>query len=186
MIENIILLLVATSAERISTLHLQKEIFLIQNFDPDIKESFFDFIKHYKGPFSRRVHETIRNPLFLVDSWKYIEPENDDRLTGGYVVITNKGKEEYNGLIYAIKEADEDQKKDLYHLLTGIKIVTELYNKLSPQELLLLIYETYPDYTEKSNVYYVLNKKRVNIALQLYEKGLIDKSKCNSLVEGNR
>ncbi|MBF4474553.1 hypothetical protein [Methanobacterium formicicum] len=187
MTEFIILIIVGTSSnELISTLHLQKEVFLIQNFDPEIKEEFFHFIKNYKGPFSRRIHETIRNPFFLADSWKYVEPANNDKLTGGFVSITNQGKKEYKELLCSIKNAEKDQQKHLFNLLAGIKIVTELYNKLNPEELLLLIYDTYPQYTEKSNIYFQLNKNRAKIASQLYEKGFIDKSKCRSLAEGKQ
>lgn len=184
--EFIILLIIGTSVnKRISILHLQKEVFLIQNFDPEIKAEFFNFIKHYKGPFSRRIDETIRNPFFLVNLWKYIEPRYNDKLTGGYVSITDQGINEYYNLINSIENAEKDQQEHLFHLLAGIKIVTELYNKLNSEELLLLIYDTYPKYTEKSNIYFLLNKKRQKIALQLYKKGFIDKSRCRSLVEGN-
>lgn len=186
MLEFIILLILGCSEEqKISVLHLQKEAFLIQNFHPDITKEFFNFIKHYKGPFSRDINETIRDPLFLENCWQYLEPSNEDKLTGGYVSITPTGKDVYEDLVSTIKNViDKEQKENLLHLITGIKIVTDLYNKLDPEELLLLIYDTYPKYIEKSSLYHQLDNKRPQIARRLFKKGYIDEDKCKSLAYG--
>lgn len=186
MLEFIILLILGCSSEqKISVLHLQKEAFLIQNFHPDITKEFFNFIKHHKGPFSRDINETIRDPLFLENCWQYLKPSNEDKLTGGYVSITSTGKDVYEDLLSTIKNVtDKEQKENLLHLITGIKILTDLYNKLNPEELLLLIYDTYPKYIEKSSLYYQLNNKRPQIARQLFKKGHIDKDRCKSLANG--
>lgn len=45
-------------------------------------------------------------------------------------------------------------------ILAAMKMVRELYDKLTPEELLLLIYDTYPEYREKSNVYYGIQKSK--------------------------
>lgn len=183
LLEYIILLLLGnTSDDKITALHLQKEVFLIQNFDPNISRDFFNFIKNYKGPFSRRVHETIRSPIFLVDCWRYQKPKGYDKLTGGFISITNQGKKEYEDILIAIKESNQE---NLLHLISATKILNDLYSKLNPEEILLLIYDAYPKYTEKSNVYYQLNNKRKTIAKQLYQKGYINLDKCRSLSEDN-
>lgn len=182
-LEYIILLVLGTSLKnKESILHLQKEVFLIWNFHPGIKE-FFNFIKHYKGPFSREISETVRDPMFLYDSWLYLPPEDKDKLSGGYIEITDLGKEHYQKLVNIMEQQDNEE---ILHLLTGIKMVTELYDKLNLEELLLLIYETYPKFTTKSNVYYQINNKRKKLAHQLFKKGYIDKEKCLSLEGDNK
>ena len=45
-------------------------------------------------------------------------------------------------------------------LLTGIQVVRELYDRLSLEELLLLIYDTYPEYKIRSNVSNDIFRKR--------------------------
>lgn len=58
-------------------------------------------------------------------------------------------------------------------MISATKILNDLYSKLNPEEILLLIYDAYPKYTEKSNVYYQLNNKRKTIAKQLYQKDIL-------------
>ena len=176
-LENSILLILGAVDRRISLLHLEKEVFLLWNFHPKIKE-YLNFIKHYRGPFSKEIQEAIWNPVYLEDFWLYIPPRNRDKLSGGHIELTDEGRKEYNRLVEKIRE-----KEDLLHLLAGMKMVRELYDKLSIEELLLLIYDTYPDYSEKSNVYQEIKRKREILAKKLMKKGIIDKERFESLVE---
>lgn len=174
-LENFILLVLGVVDRRISLLHLEKEVFLLWNFHPKIKE-YLNFIKHYRGPFSKEIQEAVQDPVYLEDCWIYIPPRRGDKLSGGHVELTDRGREEYNRLVKKIGEQE-----DLLHLLAGMKMVRELYDKLSMEELLLLIYDTYPEYSEKSIVYREIERKRRLLAERLMKKGIIDEERFESL-----
>ena len=179
-LENLILLVLGAKDIKISILHLEKEVFLIWNFHPSIK-IYLHFIKHYRGPYSPEITETIRDPMYLDNCWIYIPPKNKDYISGGYVKLTIKGKKEYNRLFKDVKESGNDE---LMHLLTAINIVRQLYDELSLNELLLLIYDSYPEYTKASEEYNRINRDRISIAKQLKDKGIIDLERYYSLIEG--
>lgn len=178
-LENLILLVLGARDSKLSILHLEKEVFLLWNFHPSLKV-YLHFIKHYRGPFSPEIPETIREPVYLYGSWKYIPPKNKDYMSGGYAKLTPKGQKRYNKVFNSIKNTGDDE---LMHLLTGIDIVRQLYDKLSFDELLLLIYDSYPKYIKFSEEYNRINRDRPNIAKQLKNKGIIDLLRYNSLIE---
>ncbi|MBE0522243.1 MAG: hypothetical protein IBX39_08290 [Candidatus Methanoperedenaceae archaeon] len=178
-LENLILLIIGASDRPISHLHLQKETFLLWNFHPYMKD-FLDFIEHYRGPFSSEVRKIIIHPLYLDGCWNYTPPKKQDELSGGYVKITPKGKEIYNKLFQNAKKNES-----LSVLLSGIGIIRELYDKLSLEELLLLIYDTYPEYKLKSNVSDSIFKKKDVLAKGIYKKGFIDNERMGSLISGS-
>ena len=163
-LEYLILLILGASKKPLSLLHLQKEVFLLWNFHPFVKE-LVSFVKHYKGPYSREVNETVLNPMFLKGYWRYIPPKRSD-ICGGYVELTELGWKEYE----RVKRNMEKNPK-LVHLLAGIKMVRELYDSLSPEELLLLIYDTYPEYTQKSILYKSIFSKKKRLASNIYRCG---------------
>jgi len=179
-LENLILLVLGAKDSKISILHLEKEVFLLWNFDPSIR-IYLHFIEHYRGPFSPEIPEAIKDPVYLDKSWIYIKPSNKDYLSGGYVKLTNNGRENYNKLL---NDLIKTQNEDLRHLLTGINIVRQLYDKLTSKELLLLIYDSYPKYIKASEEYNKINRNRNTIAKHLKEKGIIDLKRYNSLIEG--
>ncbi len=178
-LENFILLVLGMVDNKISLLHLEKEVFLLWNFHPQIKQ-YLTFIKHFRGPFSKEIQESILNPFYLDDYWIYIPPKKGDILSGGYIELTNLGRKEYQRLVNKIREDD-----DLLHLLAGIKTVRELYDKLTKEELLLLIYDTFPVYIEKSKVYKDIESKKAKLAESLLHKGFIDLERYNSLLSGS-
>ena len=160
----------------LTLIHLQKEVFLLWNFHSGIR-SYLKFIKHYRGPFSKEIQETVQNPIYLEGYWKYIPPKKGDKLSGGYVELTPLGREEYKRLLKKMEE-----KEELLHLLSGIKMVRQLYDKLSLEELLLLIYDTYPEYIERSDVYKSVEKKKAKIVENLKRKGFIDAERYLTLL----
>ena len=130
-LENLILLVLGASNSRTSVLHIQKEVFILWNFHPSIKD-FIYFVKHYKGPFSFEIDKIIHHPFYLDGCWVYEFPRKDDDLSGGYVILTDKGIMEYERIY---KEAIKNE--SLRTLLTGIKMVRELYDNLSFEELII-------------------------------------------------
>ncbi|ETA68460.1 hypothetical protein MettiDRAFT_1931 [Methanolobus tindarius DSM 2278] len=178
-LESLILLIIGADKSPISLLHLQKETFLLWNFHPYMKE-FIHFVGHYRGPFSSEVEKTVLYPRYLEDCWSYIPPRakpSRDILSGGYVQITQKGQNKYDEIYSRAVKLD-----NLRVLLSGIKAVRELYDKLNEEELLLLIYDTYPEYKLKSNVSNMIFDKKNMLAKQIYEKGFIDKERMENLI----
>ena len=178
-LEHLILLLLGARDQRISILHLEKEAFFLWNFHPDIKK-FMTFISHYRGPYSDEIQQVIRNPFNLINCWTYIPPARHDTMSGGYVELTSHGRSEYQRL-YAASSANPDMQP----ILAAMKMVRELYDKLSLEELLLLIYDTYPEYQKKSDVFDAIRKSKKRLAENLVKKGFIDKERYEDLIAGN-
>lgn len=174
--EYFLLLVLGANTEKISMLHLEKEAFLLWNFDPSIK-AFLHFIAHFRGPFSKDLEETIRNPYYCDSCWQYYPPDARDQLSGGFVELTNKGKKNYQ-IIYSSCQ----QSKEAHKLLAGIQMVRRVYDELSCEELLLLIYDTYPGYSKKSIVLDQIDKRRIKLAEQLLKKGVIDEDRYQDLI----
>jgi hypothetical protein len=175
-LEHMILLILGESKGKISMLHLHKETFLLWNFSSHVRE-FISFIAHYRGPYSNDITSIIKNPSYLSDCWNYIPPLKHDSLTGGYVEVTFEGKKTYDDLYQQLTELE-----DIQPLLSGIKIVHEVYDNLEPEELLLLIYDTFPEYTENSDVYSKIYDKRKKIASNLLSKEKITPERYMELV----
>ena len=175
-LEFLILLLLGASDNKISLLHFEKEVFLLWNFHPDIKE-FVSFISHYRGPYSKEIEEIIKNPFYLVDCWKYIPPKRNDLISGGFVELTPQGRSKYK-IVYA----DSLKNQKMIPLLSAFKMVREMYDKLTLEELLLLIYDSYPEYRKKSNVYETIHKSRQIIAEKLKKEGFIDEERYQTLI----
>jgi hypothetical protein len=178
-LESLILLIIGASSRPVSLLHLQKETFLLWNYHPYMKD-FLHFIKHYRGPFSSEVEKIVLYPFYLDGCWSYEPPSRNDKLSGGYIRLTPKGIKKYQELFQKAR-----MNENLIPLLTGIQAVRELYDKLSLEELLLLIYDTYPEYKLRSNVSKAIFQKRKSLAQEIYKKGFIDKERMESLISSS-
>jgi len=175
-LENLVLLVLGAKDDELSVLHLEKEVFLLWNFHPAIRE-YISYIKHYKGPYSADIQKIIHHPFYLDNCWKYTPPARTDNLSGGFVELTEKGRNEYQRIYRAISKTES-----VKPLLTGIKMVRELYDKLSLEELLLIIYDTYPEYKEHSTVSRDIEVKKEYLAKRMRTKGIIDDQRFNELV----
>ncbi len=178
-LEHLILLLLGANDQKISILHLEKEAFFLWNFHPDIKK-FMRFVSHYRGPYSEEIEQIIKNPFNLINCWTYIPPTRYDTLSGGYVELTPHGRREYQRL-YAASSVNPQMEP----ILAAMKMVREFYDKLSPEELLLLIYDTYPEYQKKSNVFDDIQKSKKRLAGSLVNKGYIDEDRYEGLMASN-
>jgi hypothetical protein len=177
-LEHLILLLLGAQDQKISILYLEKEAFLLWNFHPDIKK-FVRFISHYRGPYSEEIEQVIKNPFNLINCWTYIPPARYDTLSGGYVELTPQGRHEYQRL-YVASSANPQ----MGPILAAMKMVRELYDKLSLEELLLLIYDTYPEYQKKSDVFEAIRKSKKKLADDLVRKGFISEARHKELIMG--
>ncbi|MEX2705953.1 MAG: hypothetical protein Q6352_011910 [Candidatus Freyrarchaeum guaymaensis] len=156
-----------------SILHLEKELFILSKANPTIA-NFITFEKHYYGPYSEDIAELVRNPVYYVDVYKH-EP-------GGAITLNQKGKKIYQNLV---KEHSKNPR--FKELLGMMKMIREMYDKLSKDELLFLIYATYNEYTQKSTISDKLlsPQKRREIAEKLLRKGIITPQRYSELVSDN-
>lgn len=174
--EWLILLVLGLFPDKImSMLHLEKEVFILWNFHSLIKD-LINFVAHYRGPYSSEIRDIIIEPMYLTDSWEFIPPKRGDTLSGGFVTLTKEGHERYKKYYKDILEDEE-----LHSLLAGIKIVRTIYDDLSDEELLLLVYDTYPDFRKKSEVADDIYKKRFELTDKLLKRGIISDKKAEYL-----
>jgi len=173
-IEFSILLLLGQSNNKISLLHLEKEMFLLWNSIPDIK-NILVFIPSVSGPYSEELETVVKNPYYLRDYWKYIPPDNNDILSEGYVKPSPQCLIKYQR-VYS-------NNGRLIHRFVEFKMVRELYDKLSFEEILLLMYDTYPEYWIKSDICENIHKSRKIIAEGLKNKGFITEERYQELIK---
>ncbi|RLI77333.1 hypothetical protein DRP05_10500 [Archaeoglobales archaeon] len=165
----IILLLGVVNRPIPSLIHLEKELFILSKANPVIS-NFITFIKHHYGPYSDDVRDVVENPVYYPGAYEY---------DGRKIYLTKKGQQIYNDLIK--KYSANPKFKELIGIL---KMIRELYEKLSIEELLFLIYITYPEYQEQSRISKKLlsKEKRSQIAYRLYKKGVITESRYREVV----
>ena len=165
--EYLVLLILGTSESKSHTmLQLQKEFFYLWRSSSKIKP-LVRFIAHYKGPFSESLRDSIMNPVYLSDMWNYYPPKSRDNLTGGKISLNDDGINKSNEYIAQIKEKEN---KDLIQLIAGMRLIHDLYDDLSPHELLYMVYinPNNKDFIRMSEIYnQVINK---DIKNKLYER----------------
>lgn len=162
-IEYLILLLLGSSKEKkLSLLHIEKEMFFLKN-SAEMLKPFFHFIKHYRGMYSKEIKDSIESPMFLEGLWDltYI----GDKISGGYVELNEDGFNKYQQVIEKIHYQKNSQ---LVQILAGMQLLHDLYDDLSPKELLYFVYTSskYKEYTEKSDVYEIVVNDRTRRALE--------------------
>ena len=178
-LELLILLILGNYGKSLSVLHIQKEIFLLWNFDEEIR-NLYTFIKHYKGPYLDLINECAQEPFFFPNCWNYLHPKNNHEINGGSLKLTPEGYERYNNAIKVIKNTGQ---VDILHIINAISILNRLYAGLDSEELLLLIYTEFPDFTEKSEVYSNIVSKKDVISKRLLDKNVINEEKYEELLQ---
>ncbi len=170
--ETAIILLLGADSKPLPTIwHLQKEMFVLSEVYSRIQE-LFHFTRHYEGPYSQVLNDLIKDPMYFEDAYSY----SQDGLQ-----LTSYGKKIFRDL----KTQNRDNKR-FEQLLTSMKLTREVYDKLSKDELLFLIYATYPSYTELSNVYDKLmgdRSKRNQLARGLLHKNMITLGRYEELIK---
>ena len=151
--------------------HVQKELFILSKAYPKASE-FLRFERHYKGPFSPDVSELIENPSYYVGAFTI------DR--SGRCSLTEEGRKIYEKIVQENRENARFKE-----LLAVMKTIRELYDRLSKDELLFLIYASYPEYKERSIFFEKLLSKRRALAESLLKKGLITEKRFEELTSYN-
>jgi len=170
-IEKYILLLVGIVDRPVpSFTHLEKEMFMLSKCFPIIQECFNFEAFHY-GAYSQALQEAVQEPFYY---------ENAFKIEGNKISLSDEGKDEFKKILH---EGQSD--KYASELLSALKLIRELYDKLSVNELLFLVYNTYPESAKFSSVSdkYLKNRTlRERYAKGLLNKGIISKDRYNELV----
>lgn len=160
----IILLLGVIDKPIPSMIHLEKELFLLSQAN-SVVNKILEFVPHSYGPYS----DIIRD---LVHDSRYFTIDN------GKIKLTSIGKKKYLEITTKYRNDQRFRK-----FLSLLKMIRRIYDKLSIDELLLLIYITYPEYRINSVYYEELLKKKDQIAKELLRKGLITEKRYKEIVE---
>ena len=173
-IEKYIILLLGVVDRPVPSIwHVEKELFILSKSNPKIQQ-FFEFEKHYNGPYSQVLKEVVEEPLYY---------EGAFALNENGLYLTTSGKRIFKHLI----EENKSDKK-FVELINALKLIRDLYDKLSVEELLFLIYVTYPEYTKFSNISDKLLKnkeKRKQLSKSLLRKGIVTEKRYKELVTKN-
>lgn len=164
-IERYIALLLGVEDRSIpSVYHVEKELFILSKANPNVAR-VLHFVPHSYGAYS----DVVRNIVYDSD---YVDIRN------GRITLNAKGKRKFKELVK--KYGDDPRFKQF---LATLKMVRKIYDKLSRDELLFLMYITYPEYRENSTYYEELIKRKKEIAQSLLRKGLITKKRYEEIVK---
>lgn len=151
-----------------SIYHLQKELFVFSKAKASLQD-LFNYDKHYYGPFSRLVYEVATENSLYVDK-PFV-------FNGDQILLSASGKKRFNELI---SEHSKDEKFQM--ILQSLKMLRELYDKFSWEELIFIMYETYPEFIEYSEYYCKISTERKEIILKnLLRKKLITENRYKEL-----
>ena len=156
----ILLLLAAKNYESIpSSLHLQKEMYLLQNLFAELADET-DYEPYFIGPYSEIVDNEIDE---LVSS-------NLINRRSGRLELTSESKQ----ILHKFAKEPINEK------MNKIEEFKVLLNDLTNNELLAFIYFSYPsdDLAKESIEYKDLLPKRKNLAMSMYNKNKISVQKA--------
>lgn len=166
----ILLLLGARDKPLPSRLHLEKEVFMLSKAKPIIND-IFRFEKHYKGPYSQILNEALDEPAHRPNAYT---------LDDNGIHLTVEGKKEFDEIVSKLRD-----KSSFAALLSTLRLIRSLYDDLREDELLLLIYDEYDEYTEKSKEYDRINKNRKALSNNLRKRGSITQGRYDELMTRN-
>ncbi|MCX6690866.1 MAG: hypothetical protein NTW33_02135 [Methanoregula sp.] len=147
-----------------SKVNFQKELFLLIKAMPQF-ESIFDFMPHRLGPYSNSAEHIIENnpELFVADN------------KGIY--LSDEGKQ------FSSSVKKEMHPENFLALIQSITFIRSIYDHLNDDELMFLVYMTY-GYTEKSDRFDALLKRRKQLADSLLRKKVITHQRYVELLKG--
>jgi hypothetical protein len=172
-IERYIILLLGVRDSPIpSLLHLEKEMFIFSKINEKVRK-FIPFTPHYQGPYSDPLKDVIESPFYFPSAWEIIDKGGKKE-----IVLTSKGKKIFEELV---KMFDKDE--NFSSILRNLKLIRELYDRLSEEELLILVYFNYPEYTTKSKILESIIRRGEEIAQSLLRKGIITEEKYEEIIK---
>lgn len=171
-IEDLIILLLGSSpGPPPSSWHLQKETFMLTEANPKLLP-LLGFERQYDGPRPPLLQEASLEPSYRAGAYKF------DR--AGRMILTEAGKK-----IFDEKVADAGPRSKLADLLIVAEVIRMLYDKMSVEELLFLICDTYPEGVDDSDVRYAFRDASVRrLADSLLKKDLITPNRRSEMLAG--
>ena len=170
-IERYIILLLGIRDRPIPTAtHLQKELFSLARANPRMADQI-SFDSHYLGPYSDDVKSISLNPIYNRDA--YVMDEYNK------LYLTDRGRAVFDELV-----KENSMNSRFRELLAMMTMVRDLYDDLTVDEVLFLVYITYGEYTEKSTRADDLlsPSMRRRLSRSLFEKGAITSERYEELV----
>lgn len=168
-VEQYILMFLGVCADPMpSELHIQKELFIFRNYNKDASENL-GFVKRFDGPYSVEVSRALDSPVNLLGAWK--------RSDKG-IALSLEGRKVFKELL-SLFNGDEH----FSMLLESIKLIRRMYDPLSWDELLLLVFLTYPDYVEESSYSADIYARKETLASSLLSRGLITDGRYNEIIQ---
>ena len=168
-VEQYILMFLGVCADPIpSELHFQKELFIFRNYNKDASE-LLGFVKRFDGPYSKEVSRALDSPVHLLGAWK--------RSDNG-IALSPEGGKAFKELVSLFNGVER-----FSMLLESIKMIRRMYDRLSRDELLLLVFLTYPDYMEESSYSADIYARKDTLASSLHSRGLITDGRYNEIIK---
>ena len=167
-IERYIILLLGVLDEPLpSKIHLQKELFIVTMQNKKL-ENIFNFEKHHYGQYDANIDYALQSPIYYSNAYK--QEKNQ-------IMLSPKGKEYFS---YIVNEYKHDE--NFIFLLSSLKMIRSIYDNLTIEELLLLMYITYPEYIEKADKWGAIQKNKERISKNLLRKKIISESKFREIM----
>jgi uncharacterized protein YwgA len=135
-------------------LRLQKMIFLISQDFEKLRDEL-DFEPHRYGMYDQTIDDMIEG--LELDGFVTIDENNNK------IALTQKGIEKAGEIL---KEFSEKE-------IETIEEVKELFEGLTEDEILALLYFKFPEFAKYSEKLNEINKKRRELAISLYKKGKV-------------
>jgi uncharacterized protein YwgA len=142
---------------------LQKEMFLIAK-NLESLEEYLQYGPHIQGPYSEEVENMMEN---LQLEGLITKKDNGD------ILLTGEGEKVASSLY----EGSEDE------IISLIEDMKDFANDLTKDELLLYVYQTYPDMTPNSYEMDNLMPRKLHLAKKLYTKDKVSVEKASSLAD---
>lgn len=138
----------------------QKELFLIAKNIKSIEEEAA-FCSDMYGPYSENASEQLEE----------LELDEIIKKDGSKIIISKTGE-------IVAKNIQRNTPKSIIAMIYEFKV---LLNDLDNDEILALIYFTFPDYTEESLIINKIIQKRKEIAIRLYKKEKVSLQKASEI-----
>ncbi|UUX93163.1 hypothetical protein [Methanoplanus endosymbiosus] len=176
-LESFILVMLGLSDKRMSYTVFEKMLFNAYNSGLSV---YFEkrFLPSELGAASEDVRRAVEDPIFNDEEFRYTKPEEDDRLSGGYVGLTEYGRDIAGQIIVKMKLDPETITK----YIVMKKLVAE-HSNITDEEILLLNFRKFPKLVIRSEIYDDIYDRRVEIAGSLLKKEIISKGTYNTLVK---
>jgi len=162
-LQNVILALLAIDNKPIhGKTKLQKMIFLLSQIIPELKEEV-SYEAYDYGMYDSAVEDAL----------DLLESEN-------LIVVS-----ESNEIRLMDKNSGEEALKSLEIYKDKIREIKEMYNDLTEDEMLAIVYTLFPEYAKYSEKRDNIERRRKSIAIRLYQKGKVSLGLASKIAKMN-